>query len=75
MNCCVIHRRDLREDSCSDILISGMVARNRAVHGDLVVVEMLPKSQWQSRSNMIHEPSGMIYMYLNVGNEGFFIVV
>nr|XP_002736854.1 PREDICTED: DIS3-like exonuclease 1-like [Saccoglossus kowalevskii] len=30
----------------SDIIISGMLARNRAVDGDIVAVELLPKSQW-----------------------------
>ncbi|KAL9987682.1 hypothetical protein ACROYT_G002028 [Oculina patagonica] len=34
----------------SDVLISGMVNRNRAVHGDIVVVELLHKSQWKGRS-------------------------
>ncbi|XP_045156829.2 DIS3-like exonuclease 1 [Mercenaria mercenaria] len=48
---------DLTEDSGSDILIPGMAARNRAIHGDLVVVEILPKSQWQSRSNTISNPA------------------
>lgn len=48
---------DLTEESNSDILISGMTARNRAIHGDLVVVEMLPRSQWQNRSNAISDPT------------------
>ena len=34
----------------SDILISGMLARNHAIHGDVVVVEILPRSQWTGRS-------------------------
>lgn len=34
----------------SDILVSGMVNRNRAIHGDIVVVEMLHKSQWKGRT-------------------------
>ncbi|KAJ7389198.1 DIS3 mitotic control [Desmophyllum pertusum] len=34
----------------SDVLISGMVNRNRAVHGDVVVIELLHKSQWKGRS-------------------------
>ena len=50
-----MNRVDLTDDSGSDILISGMAARNRAVHGDLVVVELLPKTQWQGRSNAISE--------------------
>ncbi|KAL4227599.1 DIS3 mitotic control [Mactra antiquata] len=48
---------DLTVDSGSDILIPGMVARNRAVHGDLVVIEIIAKSDWLSPSGNIHEPS------------------
>jgi len=51
-----VFRVDLREESGSDVLISGMAARNRAVHGDFVVVEILPRSQWQGRSTAILEP-------------------
>jgi exoribonuclease R len=36
-----------------DILIHGMVARNRAVHGDQVVVELLPKSEWKSKATAL----------------------
>ncbi|GFT82179.1 DIS3-like exonuclease 1 [Nephila pilipes] len=32
-----------------DIFIHGMVNRNRAIHGDEVVVELLPENQWKSR--------------------------
>ncbi|GBM24441.1 DIS3-like exonuclease 1 [Araneus ventricosus] len=32
-----------------DIFISGMVDRNRAIHGDEVVVELLPENLWKSR--------------------------
>lgn len=32
-----------------------MPARNRAVHGDLVVVEVLPRSEWRGRSSVIKE--------------------
>ncbi|PFX22556.1 DIS3-like exonuclease 1 [Stylophora pistillata] len=34
----------------SDVLITGVVNRNRAVHGDIVVVELFSKSQWKGRS-------------------------
>ena len=34
----------------SDILIYGMAHRNRAIHGDIVVVELLPQSEWRGRS-------------------------
>ncbi|GFX84222.1 DIS3-like exonuclease 1 [Trichonephila clavipes] len=32
-----------------DIFIHGMRDRNRAVHGDEVVIELLPENQWKSR--------------------------
>ena len=44
-------------ESGSDILIPGNVARNRAVHGDLVVVELVPRAQWLSKSGTIQEPA------------------
>ncbi|XP_060081062.1 DIS3-like exonuclease 1 [Ylistrum balloti] len=52
-----VHRRrqDRQDDSDSDILVHGMSNRNRAVHGDLVVVELLPRSQWRGRSNVIRD--------------------
>jgi DIS3-like exonuclease 1 len=34
-----------------------MTSRNRAVHGDLVVIELLPRSEWKGRSNVIKETS------------------
>ncbi|XP_019581156.2 DIS3-like exonuclease 1 isoform X1 [Rhinolophus sinicus] len=34
----------------SDILIHGMKARNRSIHGDVVVVELLPKNEWKGRT-------------------------
>lgn len=34
----------------SDILIYGSKARNRSIHGDVVVVELLPKSEWKGRT-------------------------
>ncbi|XP_071964819.1 DIS3-like exonuclease 1 [Antedon mediterranea] len=40
-------QKELKLDS--DILISGMTDRNRAIHGDRVVVKLLPKSQWKGR--------------------------
>ncbi|XP_071139750.1 DIS3-like exonuclease 1 [Mytilus edulis] len=48
-------REESKEDSGSDILIHGMSSRNRAVHGDVVVVELLPRSEWKGRSNVIKE--------------------
>ncbi|XP_030915567.1 DIS3-like exonuclease 1 isoform X2 [Geospiza fortis] len=34
----------------SDILIYGTKARNRAIHGDVVVVELLPMHEWKGRT-------------------------
>ncbi|KAM4893033.1 DIS3-like exonuclease 1 [Sylvia borin] len=34
----------------SDILIYGSKARNRAIHGDVVVVELLPVHEWKGRT-------------------------
>lgn len=63
VKCCIslwryFYRIDLTVDSGSDILIPGTTARNRAVHGDLVVVEIMAKSDWQSPSTDIQEPAG-----------------
>ncbi|KAL8586444.1 hypothetical protein ACOMHN_050039 [Nucella lapillus] len=41
---------DLSEESGCDILVVGSKDRNRAVHGDEVVVDLFPKSQWRVRS-------------------------
>ncbi|XP_005393761.2 PREDICTED: DIS3-like exonuclease 1 [Chinchilla lanigera] len=37
----------------SDILIHGVKARNRAIHGDVVVVELLPKGEWKGRTGAL----------------------
>ncbi|XP_027541530.1 DIS3-like exonuclease 2 isoform X1 [Neopelma chrysocephalum] len=34
-------------DGTRDIFIDGVVARNRALNGDIVVVKLLPKDQWK----------------------------
>lgn len=38
-----------------DIFIWGMIDRNRAIHGDEVVVEMYPEAQWKSRCMTLNE--------------------
>ncbi|EDO40307.1 predicted protein [Nematostella vectensis] len=51
-----IQKRDISSGqgtSESDVLIYGVANRNRAVHGDVVVVEVLPKSQWKGRSTAL----------------------
>ncbi|XP_059228306.1 DIS3-like exonuclease 1 isoform X3 [Mustela nigripes] len=39
----------------SDILVHGMKARNRSIHGDVVVVELLPKNEWKGRTAALCE--------------------
>uniref|UniRef100_A0A250Y6Q7 DIS3-like exonuclease 1 n=1 Tax=Castor canadensis TaxID=51338 RepID=A0A250Y6Q7_CASCN len=39
----------------SDILVHGMKARNRAIHGDVVAVELLPTSEWKGRTAALCE--------------------
>ena len=45
-------------DLVSDILIHGMKARNRSIHGDVVVVELLPKSEWKGRTAALGDSDG-----------------
>ncbi|CAH2274472.1 DIS3-like exonuclease 1 isoform X1 [Pelobates cultripes] len=42
-------------DLQSDLLIHGNKARNRAIHGDLVAVELLPKSEWKGKTGALCE--------------------
>lgn len=42
-------------DNEQDIFIFGVDARNRAVHSDIVIVKVLPKSHWKGRSQSIVE--------------------
>ncbi|KAM9825589.1 DIS3-like exonuclease 1 isoform X1 [Syngnathus typhle] len=39
----------------SEVLVYGNKNRNRAVHGDVVVVELLPKSQWRGKVSALTE--------------------
>ncbi len=43
----------LGDSESEDILIPGRVLRNRAVDGDLVAVQLLPKSEWKSKINRL----------------------
>lgn len=36
----------------------GVKNRNRAVHGDLVAVELLPKSEWRGKVTALTESQG-----------------
>lgn len=42
-----------QEDEIDDIFIPSVLLRNRAVHGDIVAVELLPESSWVSPSRSI----------------------
>ncbi|XP_072255223.1 DIS3-like exonuclease 1 [Pyxicephalus adspersus] len=42
-------------DLQSDVLIHGTKSRNRAIHGDVVAVEILPKSEWKGRTGALCE--------------------
>uniref|UniRef100_A0A8C5KS70 DIS3-like exonuclease 1 n=1 Tax=Jaculus jaculus TaxID=51337 RepID=A0A8C5KS70_JACJA len=46
---------DFKSRLVSDILIHGMKARNRSIHGDVVVVELLPKNEWKGRTAALCE--------------------
>uniref|UniRef100_A0A4W3K1D2 DIS3-like exonuclease 1 n=1 Tax=Callorhinchus milii TaxID=7868 RepID=A0A4W3K1D2_CALMI len=39
----------------SDLLVYGTKARNRAAHGDVVAVELLPRSEWTGRVSVLCE--------------------
>ncbi|KAJ8281234.1 hypothetical protein GJAV_G00065120 [Gymnothorax javanicus] len=39
----------------SDVLVCGAKMRNRAVHGDMVAVELLPKGDWRGRNMALTE--------------------
>ncbi|XP_029601101.1 DIS3-like exonuclease 1 isoform X5 [Salmo trutta] len=42
----------------SDVLVCGGKNRNRAVHGDMVAVELLPKGEWRGRTTALTEGPG-----------------
>ncbi|KAM9423972.1 DIS3-like exonuclease 1 isoform 1-T7 [Salvelinus alpinus] len=42
----------------SDVLVCGGKNRNRAVHGDMVAVELLPKGEWRGRTTALTEGQG-----------------
>uniref|UniRef100_A0A3B3I0D0 DIS3-like exonuclease 1 n=1 Tax=Oryzias latipes TaxID=8090 RepID=A0A3B3I0D0_ORYLA len=45
-------------DLSSGVLVHGGKNRNRAVHGDVVVVELLPRSEWRGRATLLTEGQG-----------------
>ena len=40
------------------MLVCGVKNRNRAVHGDVVVAELLPKSEWRGKDTALTEGQG-----------------
>ncbi|KAG8145223.1 hypothetical protein E2320_013588 [Naja naja] len=42
----------------TDVLIYGTKARNRAIHGDVVAVELLPQKEWKERTAALGETEG-----------------
>ncbi|CAN9506602.1 unnamed protein product [Ophioblennius macclurei] len=47
-----------KADLSSGVLVFGGRHRNRAVHGDTVVVELLPRSEWRGRGTTLTEGHG-----------------
>lgn len=55
------------QDDTRDIFLDGIVARNRALNGDVVVVQILPQDQWKVARDMTAPGSGLL---TNTGSEG-----
>ena len=45
-------------ESARDVLIVGAADRNRAVHGDVVAVQLYPEDQWRARDTSIVSVQG-----------------
>ncbi|XP_063170414.1 DIS3-like exonuclease 1 [Candoia aspera] len=43
------------KDLKTDVLVYGTKARNRAIHGDVVAVELLPQGEWKGRTAALGE--------------------
>lgn len=46
------------------VLLVGRQAMNRSVDGDVVVVELLPKSEWQAQGDEVLDQDGGLYPHL-----------
>ncbi|XP_070618176.1 DIS3-like exonuclease 1 isoform X2 [Erythrolamprus reginae] len=46
------------KDLKTDVLIYGTKARNRAIHGDVIAVELLPQKEWKGRTAALGENEG-----------------
>ncbi|XP_029430598.1 DIS3-like exonuclease 1 isoform X2 [Rhinatrema bivittatum] len=44
-----------KTDLQSDVLIHSSRARNRAIHGDVVAVELLPRAEWKGRTRALSD--------------------
>lgn len=44
--------------SCSQVLIQGLQNLNRAVHQDVVAVQLLPRNQWVAPSSIVLQDEG-----------------
>ncbi|KAM7015861.1 DIS3-like exonuclease 1 [Tautogolabrus adspersus] len=49
---------DKNKDLSWGVMVFGVKNRNRAVHGDVVVVELLPKSEWRGKVTALSEGQG-----------------
>lgn len=58
-----------QQDDTKDIFLDGIVARNRALNGDVVVVQLLPRDQWK-----VEQRSSLVYSHLDYpwGTDGGF---
>lgn len=43
--------------SVNEIVVEGMQSRNRAMHGDTVAVQLLPRAQWWCKTERLYGPS------------------
>lgn len=59
------------QDDTRDIFLDGIVARNRALDGDIVVVQVLPQDQWKVDKHSLVQLSVSVILRYS-GAEGFF---
>lgn len=60
-----------QQDDTRDIFLDGIVARNRALNGDVVVVQLLPQDQWKVERLF----SPFIYTVFTSDADGVFCVL
>uniref|UniRef100_A0A674MIH5 DIS3-like exonuclease 2 n=1 Tax=Takifugu rubripes TaxID=31033 RepID=A0A674MIH5_TAKRU len=59
------------QDDTRDIFLDGIVARNRALDGDIVVVQVLPQDQWKVDKHSLVQLSVSVILRYS-GAQGFF---